>query len=196
MNENLDWINNYNKENNNEFSRYVFTNKYLAILMPEHHRARKDGYVYLHNIQAEKKLGRQLKDDECVHHVDKNKFNNDVSNLMVFKTNSDHIAFHSGCDITMDEDVWVARVHKNKICPICGNQKDVKADMCIECFLAKKSKQIPSKEELYNLLVSSSSLTGIARDFDVSYTAVKKWCIKYGLPYKKSDINELKEMLC
>ena len=33
---------------------------------------------------------------ECVHHIDRNRKNNDPSNLMVFKSNSDHIGFHAG----------------------------------------------------------------------------------------------------
>ena len=91
MNGTLDWIIQHNRNHNDEYSNYVFTNKYLAILMPEHHRARKDGYVYLHQLQAERLLGRDLFDGECVHHKDGNKYNNSLDNLLVFKTNSDHV---------------------------------------------------------------------------------------------------------
>ena len=47
-----------------------------------------------HRVVAEKKLGRQLKPEEVVHHMDFNKQNNDEDNLMVFKNNSDHRKYH------------------------------------------------------------------------------------------------------
>ena len=96
MDRQLSWITKYNNENNNEYKNYVFSGKYLAILNPTHPKARKDGYVYIHQLQAEKKLGRHLRDDECVHHIDENKLNNDIDNLMIFKTRADHTAFHMG----------------------------------------------------------------------------------------------------
>ena len=70
--------------------------QYLAVMMPSHHLACKDGYVYIHRLKAEEKLGRQLKPGECVHHIDENKLNNELDNLMIFKTKADHTAFHHG----------------------------------------------------------------------------------------------------
>ena len=65
-----------------------------------------DGYVYIHQLQAEKMLGRKLNKKECVHHIDENKYNNSFDNLMVFKTIADHTAFHSGCNIYLDGDLF------------------------------------------------------------------------------------------
>ena len=104
----LNWIIEYNKNNNNEYSNFVVSGKYLAVYKPSHYMARKDGFVYIHQLQAEKKLGRNLNKNECVHHIDKNKFNNDINNLMVFKTKSDHTAFHMGSNIELDGDVYIA----------------------------------------------------------------------------------------
>lgn len=39
-------------------------------------------------------LGRDLVIGEVVHHVDGNNLNNDISNLMLFKSHSEHILFH------------------------------------------------------------------------------------------------------
>lgn len=47
-----------------------------------------------HRIVAEKMLGRKLKKDEVVHHIDGNKRNNDESNLMIV-TRSEHAKLHS-----------------------------------------------------------------------------------------------------
>lgn len=195
MSNRLDWITKYNRENNNEYGNFVFTGKYLAIQSVGHPKARSDGYVYIHQLQAEKKLGRPLNTKECVHHIDENKYNNDIDNLMVFKTNSDHTAFHSGCEIYLDKDVWVAREHKNSICPICMvNKKSFKAKMCVECHLKKKSLNIPSKETLIGLILQYP-ITKIGEAYKVSDNAVRKWCKKYNLPFSKNGINELKHNL-
>ncbi len=192
MNNKLDWVLKHNKENNNEYQNFVFTGKYLAVQKPNHSKARVDGYVYIHQLQAEKKLGRELNAKECVHHIDENKYNNDIDNLMIFKTKSDHTAFHSGCEVYLDGDVWVAKTHKNNICPVCKtNTKDNHAEMCISCYLKKKSSNIPSKEILMGLLLEYP-MTQIGRMYGVSSNSVKKWCKKYDLPYLKQDIAKLK----
>jgi hypothetical protein len=46
-----------------------------------------------HRVVAEKMLGRPLRSDEIVHHIDGNKRNNDPSNLRVM-TQSEHIKLH------------------------------------------------------------------------------------------------------
>lgn len=182
------WVIDHNKRNNNEYKNYVFTGKYLAILLPTHHLARTDGYVYLHQLQAEKKLNRNLRKGECVHHVDENKYNNELDNLMIFKTISDHTAFHMGADIYLDEDVWVAKPNIDSICPICGtNKKERTAKMCIECYTKQRSSKMPNKEELIELLLNYSMIK-IGERFNVSDNAVRKWCRKYNLPYKRKDI--------
>ena len=57
-----------------------------------------NGYVKLygrheHRVVAEEMIGRKLRPDEVVHHIDGNKSNNDPSNLMVM-TQSEHIKLH------------------------------------------------------------------------------------------------------
>lgn len=188
----LDWILNYNKENNNEYCDFVFTGKYLAVKRPTHPKDRVDGYVYIHQLQAEKKLGRQLKNKECVHHIDENKYNNNIDNLMVFKTKADHTAFHAGCKIYLDGDVWVAMINENYICPICNiNIKTLDANMCINCYLKAKSSNIPPKEILLDLILNYH-MTQIGKMYGVSDNAVRKWCKKYNLPFLKKDIAKIR----
>ena len=82
----------------------TFLNGYIAIYMPEHERAFDNGCVYEHILVAEKILGRKLKEQECVHHKDQNRTNNSLDNLMIFKTNEDHIAYHGGAEAILGED--------------------------------------------------------------------------------------------
>ena len=80
-----------------------------------HEVLRPDGYVYLsgsflkdykggcklasnmipkHRYVMEQHLGRPLKSHEIVHHIDGNKQNNDISNLMLLDDQAAHAAFH------------------------------------------------------------------------------------------------------
>lgn len=88
---------------------FIKMGKYYCTYLPEHHKATKEGYVYTHMLVAEEKLGRKLKKGEVVHHVDENKLNNDCDNLIVFKSNADHVAYHQGAEIYLDGDVYVAK---------------------------------------------------------------------------------------
>jgi len=48
-----------------------------------------------HRKIVEEFIGRKLKPEEVIHHIDFNKLNNDIDNLMVFPTNKEHIKFHT-----------------------------------------------------------------------------------------------------
>lgn len=63
---------------------------YILIRNPEHHRARKNGYVLEHIIVAEKMIGRKLKDGECIHHINNDGTDNRPENLKVHKSNGEH----------------------------------------------------------------------------------------------------------
>ena len=52
------------------------------------------GYVWEHRLVMAKHLGRPLLRTEVVHHIDENKANNDLSNLMLFKSQAEHLAHH------------------------------------------------------------------------------------------------------
>lgn len=73
---------------------------YKLIYKPEHKRANHAGYVYEHNLVMEKHLGRELKffgyknkNNEVCHHIDRNKLNNDISNLQLM-TEKEHFELH------------------------------------------------------------------------------------------------------
>ena len=206
MDNKLTWIFKYNREHNGEYENFVISGKYLAIRMPSHHKARTDGYVYIHQLEAEKKLGRKLRDGECVHHIDENKFNNDWDNLMVFKTLADHTAFHNGAEIDREGDVWAAFFKGTKIsigslerkdvrrnvCPICGtNFKNCSAKMCASCYLKDRRTHIPPKETLTDLILNSPMLR-IGEMYGVSDNAVRKWFKKYNLPSSRKGILDFK----
>lgn len=67
---------------------------YVMISVPNHPFA-KNNYVYEHRLNIEKKLGRYLKKSEVIHHIDEDKSNNEIDNLMPFKTQKLHAKFHT-----------------------------------------------------------------------------------------------------
>lgn len=67
---------------------------YITIYCPDHPKAMKGKYVYEHQLVVEEHIGRILRSDEVVHHIDGNKHNNDINNLLLM-TNSDHLRLHS-----------------------------------------------------------------------------------------------------
>lgn len=54
---------------------------------------------HTHRIVAEQILGRPLKPGEVVHHIDRNKRNNNPDNLMVFASQADHAKWHKEHDL-------------------------------------------------------------------------------------------------
>nr|DAN96057.1 MAG TPA: HNH endonuclease [Caudoviricetes sp.] len=194
---------------------------YIAVYMPEHKRAFKDnGSVYEHILVAEKMLGRELKDGECVHHIDGNRTNNSEDNLMVFSTNNDHIACHGGCEIIKQEDGAYKSKQKRfryfynnrtkedidnniedvgsitiipsgyDICPICKKR--------LKPYKAKMCIECRNKETRKNIPskkeleknIYNIPFTKIGEMYGVTDNAVKKWCRGYGLPFRKKDMKK------
>jgi hypothetical protein len=172
--------------------------RYLREFAPHHPKANNLGYVYTHILAAEEKLGRPLNPGECVHHIDEDKRNNSLDNLIVFKSNADHAAFHKGVERVQDGDVWYCpnkRIYDKEICPTCKtNYKDAKAKMCISCrdklnrmFIKNTNMPLPDREVLKEKIRTSSFLQ-IGREYGVSDNAVRKWCKFYDLPCQASVI--------
>ncbi len=65
---------------------------YILIRNKTHPRS-QNGYIFEHTLMAEKKLGRYLKLDELVHHINENKEDNRPENLAVIYRGS-HVGYH------------------------------------------------------------------------------------------------------
>ncbi len=68
---------------------------YVQIQMPGHPFADHKGYVREHRLVVEQKIGRYLRPEEVVHHIDGDKQNNKIGNLMLFSTHRKHLQFHT-----------------------------------------------------------------------------------------------------
>lgn len=77
-----------------------------------------------------------------------------------------------------------------KICPICNiNEIYVKSKMCKECRTKKSRANIPSKEELEQLIYTTS-FVAIGKKYGVTDNAVRKWCKDYGLPFRYGELHK------
>lgn len=155
---------------------------------PEHPRAYDDGCIYEHILVAEEKLGRVLKNEEYVHHKDECKTNNNPENLMVFDSNSSHMAFHNGgIPVLLDDGTYHCEPNINH-CIDCGKVIANKSIRCLKCNSEYQRKiERPTKEKL-EYLIQTKPFLQIGKMYGVSDNAIRKWCRYYDLPFRKKDI--------
>lgn len=79
---------------------------------------------------------------------------------------------------------------KKYICPICGEKMSRGATKCLKCIKLDNRIAIrPSREELKKM-IRMLPFTTIAKQYNVSDNAIRKWCDFENLPRKKTDINK------
>lgn len=71
--------------------QFIITNKLNPNTYP------KVAGRHAHRVIAEQVLGRELLIGEVVHHEDRNKHNNALNNLIVFRSQGDHAGHHQRC---------------------------------------------------------------------------------------------------
>jgi hypothetical protein len=115
---------------------------YVEVRNKDHHRARKNGYVFEHILVAEKKLGRKLNPNEQVHHKNKVKTDNRPENLEVIDA-GEHARLHAK----------ERRKGKYIRCVVCNKQfyrkpSHVKRAKCCSLQCVGKYTQLKRKGEL------------------------------------------------
>jgi uncharacterized protein (DUF1330 family) len=76
----------------------IITNGYVYVLSKGHPHTNNKGYVLEHRLVVEKMLGRYLTNKEEVHHINGNRQDNNLFNLWIFPTRSEHVRYHRRLD--------------------------------------------------------------------------------------------------
>ena len=118
-----------------------------------------------------------------------------IGNVYHCDTNMSLVMERNAYKTTILTDKGVAskvRLTAMKVCPMCGKLISRKAKLCRDCYYIKRRKiSIPSKQQLKNDLREFGSFVGVGRKYNVSDNAVRKWCVKCGIPTKSSVIRAL-----
>jgi len=73
----------------------IMRSRYRYIFLPNHPHATKQGYFAEHRYIVEKAIGRYLSPKEIIHHINHNKTDNSIDNLMILPSPGKHVmVFH------------------------------------------------------------------------------------------------------
>lgn len=162
----------YNKEikiGNGRTCGYVyFCDRHHPLSMP-------NGTVYLHRHNASLKVGHWLSKDEHVHHIDGNKENNSIDNLLVL-SHSEHSKL---------EQNNLGNIRIEYYCRECNKKlfEKSKTDMCDACYRKSTRMFDPTKEELEEL-VRAHPLSYVSKIYGVSQNSIVARCRKLGIEKK------------
>jgi len=87
-----------------------------------------------------------------------------------------------------EKDKTETAVPQSNYCQNCGIKIKKTSTYCEKCYhLLQRVVERPDRETLKQEIYSNSFLQ-LSKKYKVSDNAIRKWCIYYNLPYKKSDI--------
>lgn len=172
-------------------------NGYVLLFRPEHFNCLKgdnwQGYVYEHRFIMEQSLGRALEENEIVHHIDCNKLNNSISNLILI-SRSDHMKLHNWIDngAVIYESYEQNGVNSKKanlevkLCIICEGtltkyQKKTCSKECHNEYQRTKLTKVVNRPGYSQLLedLQSMSMVKVGNKYGVSDNAIRKWIKRY-----------------
>lgn len=105
--------------------------------------------------------------------------------------------FNEGDHYKKSKERYLNRTIKNKHieykCPICGNSVKTKDSLCVKCAYEQSRKvKRPQRDKLKDL-IRNNPFTKIGKMYNVTDSAIKKWCKSYNLPYKTSEIKNIND---
>ena len=154
-----------------------------------------------------------------LHHKDNNHFNNNFENLQILCPNCHSIQEgNAGANIgkyanqqninldSFEEPELILTPKKEQLCIDCGKPISFGAVRCQNCYhkstridkyteethVMRDTGTVVNREELKKLIRTTPFLQ-IGQKFGVSDNAVRKWCDRFGLPRKVSEIKQISD---
>jgi hypothetical protein len=108
-------------KNNGMWNNGTVNGVYILISQPKHPNSNKGGYIAEHRYVMEQKIGRYLKNDEQVHHINLNKHDNRIENLQLM-SKEEHDLHHriermkksKGYSFDKDRNLWSVYLQVDK----------------------------------------------------------------------------------
>lgn len=112
------------------------------------------------------------------------KIENDEDNIIEVQNNISEI---KNIDSNTQDSI-IEETKTKYYCSNCGKEVSTKGVLCVECAQIKSRKvERPSREEL-KALIRINTFTQIGEQFGVTDNTIRKWCVAYNLPKRKSEI--------
>lgn len=151
---------------------------YKYALVPNHPCANKQGKVYEHVYEMYKFLERTLEQGEVVHHLDRNKTNNNIDNLELM-ISTEHAKLHHKED---ENTKYII----NK-CLVCGKEikttDKINKRFCSKNCVNKRDRISLSKDEIELLRkqIWEIPTSRLSKIYGITDVAIAKRCKKYGI---------------
>jgi len=153
---------------------------YEYAISKDHYLANSQGKVYKHIFVMCEHIGRPLRHDECVHHKDRNRSNNDLRNLQLL-TKSEHALLHA-----IEDRGFKAERRENRECEHCKKpftcSENSEQIFCSSICAAEVRRKFEISGEDLLVMVWTMPTTEVAKTLGVSDVAVSKRCRKLHIP--------------
>ena len=100
-----------NKNPNWKGGKYISSGGYIYIKIGESKFNRSE-YIFEHRLVMEKKLGRKLRKNEIVHHINEIKTDNRIENLELTHPKEHNIKHHIGKKLDKDHKLKISKTMK------------------------------------------------------------------------------------
>lgn len=126
-----------------------------------------------------------------IHHVDGDYTNCSIENLQVLCPNC-HQLTENYKALNGHSDITRTQTRKQR-CLDCGKEINSNSIRCVDCENKHRITQKPVTREELKQSIRTTSFDKIGMTYNVQGNSIKKWCIQFGIPHRRKDINAISD---